>query len=68
MKKKWWERLTWPQVAALAVVVGGVATIWIAVPADKLPPWETIAGLLAVLVGGGASAALPSLVRRDGDE
>lgn len=65
-KRAWWERLSWPQVVALAVLVAGVVAVWIAVPSEKLPPWETIAGLLAVLSGGSASAMLPSLVRRDG--
>lgn len=63
--KRWWERLSWPQVAALAVIVGGVVAVWIAVPADKLPPWETIGGLVAIVLGGGASSVLPSLVRRE---
>jgi len=67
--EKTWKRLSWPQVAALAIVIAGVVAVWVAVPADKLPPWEVISGLVAILVGGGASAALPALVRpKDGDE
>jgi len=68
MTKKAWERLSWPQVAALAIVIAGVVAVWIAVPSDKLPPWEVISGLVAILVGGGASAVLPALVRpKDGE-
>lgn len=66
-KKSVWERLTWPQVVAFGVVVAGVAAVWIAVPADKLPPWEVIGGLVSVLLGGSASALLPGLVRKDGE-
>lgn len=67
-KRTRWERLSWPQVAALAVLVGGVVTILLAVPADKLPPWEVIGGVIAALLGGGASSMLGPLVRRGGDD
>ncbi len=67
-KKSVWERLSWPQVVALGLVIAGVVAVLVAVPADKLPPWEVISGLVAVVLGGGASAVLPALVRKDGDE
>lgn len=67
-KRSIWARLSWPQVAALAVLVGGAVAILIAVPADKLPPWEVIGGVVAALLGGGASSMLGPLVRRDEEE
>lgn len=56
--------IEWPQVAALAIVVGGIAAVLIAAPQqtiDKVAellgslPWTAIAGL--VLAGGGAAAS-----------
>jgi len=62
-----WARLSWPQVAALAVMVAGALGLLVLVPADKLEglPWEWIASIVAILLGGAASATLPPLVRSD---
>lgn len=67
-KRSWWSRLSWPQVAALTVLVAGAVAILVAVPADKLPPWEVIGGVVSVLLGGSASSMLGPLVRREPPE
>lgn len=63
--ESFWSRLSWPQVVAFAVLVLGVVAILVFVPSEKLQavPWEGIAGVVAVIVGGGASTFLGPLVR-----
>lgn len=60
-----WQRLSWPQVAALAILVIGAVAALYGVPLATWQglPWEAIAGLVAVIVGGGASSMLGPLVR-----
>lgn len=63
-----WSRLSWPQVVALGVLVLGVVSILVAVPLDKLTaiPWDGVIGVVLVLAGGGASAALAPMLRPRG--
>lgn len=60
-----WSRLSWPQVAALAILVIGAVAALVGVPLETWQglPWESIAGFVAVVVAGGASATLGPLVR-----
>lgn len=60
-----WQRLSWPQVVALATLVAGVVAILVAVPTEKLTaiPWEGVAGVVAILVGGTGSALVGPLFR-----
>lgn len=60
-----WQRLSWPQVAALGILVLGAVAALYGVPLATWQglPWEAIAGLVAVIVGGGVSSMLGPLVR-----
>lgn len=60
-----WQRLTWPQVVALGLVVAGVVAVLAVVPTEKIVdlPWEQLVGLASVLVGGGIGAFSDRLVR-----
>lgn len=60
-----WSRLSWPQVVAFSVMVVGalIAVIFVPVETWSRLPWEAIAGIVAMLVSGGASAFLDRAVR-----
>ena len=60
-----WSRLSWPQVTAFGILVIGAVAALYGVPLETWQglPWEAIAGIVAVIVGGGASSMLGPLVR-----
>lgn len=65
IKRRLWERLTWPQVAALAIAVGGVVSLLHSLPPEA---WEhidaeQIASVIAILFGLGGSAVSDRLLR-----
>jgi hypothetical protein len=63
-----WERLTWPQVAALALTAAGLAGIAHALPAsfwDSLDAATVLSAVLALLGIGGGAVAGPLFRRAD---
>lgn len=62
--RTWWERLSWPQVVALAILVTGVILAGVLVPLEKLEtiPWEQGLGLALLLAGvAGVAGTKPAL-------
>lgn len=62
-----WSRLSWPQVAAMAITVaGGVAVaVWAPIPWAELP-WEAILGVALSIGGVGALGVSGPIVRPRG--
>ena len=64
---KLWERLTWPQVGALALTLAGLIGVAHTLPQsfwDRVD-WETVGWFVMSLLGVGGSAAAGPLLRRD---
>jgi hypothetical protein len=60
------DRIHWPQVGALAVVVGGTVTAIVLVPESKWEhiPWTAIGAGAAAVVAAVASAFQDALIKR----
>lgn len=60
-----WSRISWPQVAALFVVVFGAVLALIGVPLETWQgiPWEALGGFAALVIGAIASSILGPIVR-----
>jgi hypothetical protein len=70
IRRRWWERLTWPQVGALAIAVSGVLGLLHAMPAEvwERLDWTTVGSIVLTLLGLGGSAAAGPLFRRGENE
>lgn len=65
MMKEIWSRLSWPQVVVLVAMIAGAVVAFALVPLETWQgmPWEALASLAVVVLGGGASVTLPPILR-----